>query len=290
MIPRAMLPPSPRWSALLLPLALAACASLPSDTARRSLVDAERAFAALAAERGIRASFLASFAADGIGFDPAPMVLPEKWGARPVPANPLAYSLAWHPVVAGVARSGELGFTTGPSRFVDTTGKVPPWTGVYFSVWRRGADGAWKVAADIGIQTPDAVGDAAFGADPVVRASPVPIALPDSLDGADARASGDAGAFAAALADDVRWHLDERMPIVGRAAVAAARARDARTLRFVTRGREAAASADLGYTYGVIESSGAIESAGAIAGYYLHLWTRGEDGAWRLIAAVHLPS
>jgi len=271
-------------SCVVLALALAACASVPSDSARRPVVDAERAFAALAAERGIRASFLASFAADGIGFDPAPMVLVEKWSARPVPANPLAYSLSWHPVVAGVARSGELGFTTGPSRFVDTTGKLPSWTGVYFSVWRRGADGAWKVAADIGIQTPDAVSDAAFGADPIVRASPAPIALPGSLDGADARASGDASAFAAVLADDVRLHLDDRMPLVGRAAVAAARTSDTRTLRFATRDREAAASADLGYTYG------AIEAAGAVAGYYLHLWTRGDDGGWRLIAAVHIPA
>ena len=268
----------------LVALALAACASAPPGAARRSVVDAERAFAAMSAERGIRASFLASFAPDGIGFDPSPMVLPEKWSARPVPANPTALTLAWHPVVAGVSRSGDLGFTTGPSRFVDTTGRLPSWHGVYFSVWRRGADGAWKVAADIGIQTPDAVSDAAFGADPVVRASPVAIALPGSLDAADARASGDANAFAAMLAEDARLHADDRMPLVGRAAVVAARANDARTLRFATRGREAASSGDLGYTYG------AIESGGAVAGYYLHLWTLGADGGWRLVAAVHLPA
>ena len=51
-------------------LALSACATVPPDAARRSLVEAERAFAAQAAERGIRASFLANFASDGIGFDP----------------------------------------------------------------------------------------------------------------------------------------------------------------------------------------------------------------------------
>ncbi|MFI4924611.1 MAG: DUF4440 domain-containing protein [Vicinamibacteria bacterium] len=283
--------PAPlRTSVALVSLALAACASVPSDSARRSVVEAERAFAALAAERGIRASFLASFAPDGIGFDPAPMVLPHKWASRPAPANPTAFSLAWHPVIAGVSRSGDLGFTTGPSRFVDTTGRAPSWNGVYFSVWRRGTDGAWKVAADIGIQTPDAVSDAAFGADPVVRASPVAVPRPASLDAADARVSGDANAFAAMLADDVRLHVDDRMPVVGRAAVVAARAGDTRTLRFATHGREAASSADLGYTYGKIESSGAIESAGAVAGYYLHLWTRGTDGGWRLIAAVHLPA
>ena len=266
----------------LLVLALAGCASAPSDTARRSVVEAERAFAAMSAERGIRASFLANFAPDGIGFDPAPMVLPERWGARPAPANPTARTLAWHPVVAGVARSGALGFTAGPSRFVDTTGQLPPWDGVYFSVWRRGPDGAWKVAADAGIQTPGAVADPDFGADPVVRASPVAIALPASLDAADMQASGGSAAFAAALADDARWHVDGRAPVVGRAAVVAARSDDARALRFVTRGREAASSEDLGYTYGTIESPG------MPSGGYLHLWTRGADGGWRLLVAVHL--
>ena len=286
-----MIPPPPkiamaaaltRTLVACLAVALAACATVRPDAARTSVMDAERAFAALAAERGIRASFVASFAPDGIGFDPAPMVLREKWGALPPPANPTARTLAWHPVVAGVARSGALGYTSGPSRFVDTTGQLAPWDGVYFSVWRRGADGAWQVAADAGIQTPSAVSDAEFGPDPVVRASPVPIALPASLDAADARASGDRAAFAAALADDARWHVDGRKPVVGRAAVVDARAGDARTLRFVTRGREAATSEDLGYTYG------AIESAGAVAGHYLHVWTRGADGGWRLLVAVHL--
>jgi ketosteroid isomerase-like protein len=209
------------------------------------------------------------------------MVLVEKWGALPPPANPTARTLAWHPVIAGVARSGAMGFTSGPSRFVDTTGRLPPWDGVYFSVWRRGADGVWKVAADAGVRTP-AVSDAEFGPDPRVRTPSVAVALPPSLDAADASASGDRHAFAAALADDARWHADGRKPAVGRAAVVEARANDARTLRFATRGREAATSADLGYTYG------SIESAGAVAGHYLHLWTRGDDGGWRLIVAVHL--
>jgi ketosteroid isomerase-like protein len=271
-----------RTALALVVVALTACATLAADDARRSVVAAERAFAAMSAERGIRAAFLASFADDGIGFEPAPMVLKERWSARPAPANPTERTLAWHPVVAGVARSGALGFTSGPSRFVDTSGKLASWDGVYFSVWRRGADGTWKVAADAGITTPGAVSDAGFGPDPIVRASPVAIEIPSSLDGADARASGDRYAFAAALADDARWHVDDRAPVVGRDAVVAARASDARTLRFVTRGREAASTQDLGYTYGTIASGD------ATAGHYLHLWTRGADGGWRLLVAVHL--
>ena len=99
--------PLRRTALALVVVTLTACATHPAGDARRSVVAAERAFASMSAERGIRAAFLASFADDGIGFDPAPMVLKEKWSARPAPANPTERTLAWHPVIAGVARSGD---------------------------------------------------------------------------------------------------------------------------------------------------------------------------------------
>jgi ketosteroid isomerase-like protein len=265
-----------------LAVALAGCASVPTDASRRSLVDAERAFATMAAERGIRASFIANFADDGVAFNPAPFRLREAWGARPPPANPLALSLAWHPVIAGVARSGTLGFTSGPSLLVDTTGANDASHGVYFSVWRRDGDGTWKVAADAGIRTPRAPVDADFGADPVVAVPPATAGSIPALDAADAGASGGAAAFAASLAEDARWHVDERLPVIGREAIRSARSGEARALRFATAGRGSAPSGDLGYTYGAIDANG------APAGGYLHLWTRGGDGAWRLLVAVHL--
>ena len=264
---------------LLAALALAACATPAVDPSRQAVVDAERAFARLSAERGLTAAFLASFADDGVAFEPVPIRLREVWGARPAPADPHALKLDWHPAVAGVARSGELGFTSGPFLLVDASGQRAARHGVYFSVWRRGADGAWKVALDAGIRTTGPVDDAALAPDPEVVASGVPA---PALDDADARASGDRATFASALARDARWHVDGRAPVIGREAIAAARASDARTLRFVTQGRAAAASGDLGYTYGRIDADG------APAGHYAHLWTRDADGRWRLLVAVHL--
>ncbi len=70
--------------------------------------------------------------------------------------------------------------------------------------------------------------------------------------------------------------------MVGRDAIVAARASEARTLRFVTMGREAAASGDLGYTWG------RFDAGGAPAGHYLHVWNRDRTNAWRLVVAVHL--
>lgn len=271
-----------RAAAFLLVVALAGCAGVPADEARRSLVDAERAFARMSEERGIRAAFLENFADDGIGFNPAPFRLRDAWGARPPQSNPKAYTLDWHPVISGVARSGALGFTAGPSLFVDTSGKNPPSHGVYFSMWRRDAGGRWQVAADAGIETPQPQVDADFGASPPVGTAPSTPVPPLSLDAADARASGDAAAFASALAPDARWHVDSRAPMIGRERIVAERASKPRVLRFVTQGRESAATSDLGYTYG------AIESGGTPAGHFLHMWAREGDGAWRLVVAVHL--
>src|SRR5438093_1511944 len=56
-------------------LLLAACASAPvayPDATLEGLFDAERAFARASTERGIRASFLEYFAADGVDFRPGP--------------------------------------------------------------------------------------------------------------------------------------------------------------------------------------------------------------------------
>jgi len=73
----------------------AACAHEPDaeEIALGSLVDAEIAFARMGRERGVRAAFLANFAADGIVFEPKPARLRETWGARRAPEDPLTLRL-----------------------------------------------------------------------------------------------------------------------------------------------------------------------------------------------------
>ena len=61
------------------------------------------------------------------------------------------YKLSWRPNKAGVARSGELGYTSGKYRvsFKDATGKTISDNGKYLMVWKKQADGAWKVLFDM---------------------------------------------------------------------------------------------------------------------------------------------
>jgi ketosteroid isomerase-like protein len=59
--------------------------------------------------------------------------------------------LTWHIDKAGVARSGELGYTSGSyvMTFKDATGKTVTDKGKYLTVWKKGADGSWKVSFDM---------------------------------------------------------------------------------------------------------------------------------------------
>ncbi|MER8124725.1 hypothetical protein ABS198_20810, partial [Acinetobacter baumannii] len=90
---------------------------------------------------GIKRSFLKHAAPEAILFAPDPVKVADYFGARPDKPNP---PLVWWPVWAGVARSGDLGFTSGPSTF---DGKPNGW---FFTVWTRQPDGGWKWVYDGG--------------------------------------------------------------------------------------------------------------------------------------------
>ena len=60
--------------------------------------------------------------------------------------------LTWSPVGADIAASGDLGYTWGTFEFhsKDKDGKDVVDQGKYMSVWKKQADGSWKVAVDMG--------------------------------------------------------------------------------------------------------------------------------------------
>lgn len=58
----------------------------------------------------------------------------------------------WHPEVVELSGDGTLGLTRGPwtLRAKDADGKEVERTGIFNSVWRRQADGTWKIVFDAG--------------------------------------------------------------------------------------------------------------------------------------------
>lgn len=59
--------------------------------------------------------------------------------------------ISWQPLRAQVSRSGDMGYTSGAYQmtFNDASGKPITDKGKYATVWKKQADGSWKVLLDI---------------------------------------------------------------------------------------------------------------------------------------------
>ena len=265
------------------------------EIALGSLVDAEIAFARMGTERGVRAAFLANFAADGIVFEPKPSRLRETWSARPAPEDPLALRLEWKPAQAGVARSHDFGYTTGPYTAWSTTQPDRKRHGVFFSVWQRNADGKWQVILDAGVTTPLAVDFVSLGASPRPRFEGRSNAVSERRQ-LLAREASSFGAKATAitptrygelLTDDARLHRNGAPPLASRAAIAPEIAHRMRDVTWAPIDARVAASGDMAVTYGTYRETD--RSSSVQRGYYAHLWLRERDGRWRLAYDIALP-
>lgn len=120
------------------------------------LMDADRAFAAAVAKGGTDA-WVSWFADDGAQVVPTAGEIRGHDAIRKLMAaldDPMN-KLTWEPVRADIAASGDLGWTTGT--YVSTTtlpdGTTSEGDGRYVTIWRKQADGSWKVVMDLGNPT-----------------------------------------------------------------------------------------------------------------------------------------
>jgi ketosteroid isomerase-like protein len=272
--------------------------------ARATLVEAERAFSRLSQREGVRAAFLANLAEDAVLFRPGPVPGREFVAARPSPP----VELTWWPVYVEVAASGDLGYTTGPYVLRETGAgeRGETQTGYYVTVWRRQADGAWKVVADLGATTPPPAGSDATagggvehgrigggppgGRGPAERTEAAQHALmaADRGFGGDATAHGARAAYMAAIADEARFYRDGAPPAVGREAVGRLLGAYAqRSTSWEPTAAVVASSGDLGYTYGKTAVMGP-GRPGRVRqpGLYFRIWERQGDGAFKIVFDV----
>ncbi|MGB5896308.1 MAG: DUF4440 domain-containing protein [Ignavibacteriaceae bacterium] len=71
--------------------------------------------------------------------------------------NQSNYVLDWSPQYAEVAKSGELGYTWGTYSlaYKDENGEEQKSYGKYLNIWKKQTNGNWKVAVDIGNDSPN---------------------------------------------------------------------------------------------------------------------------------------
>lgn len=249
-----------------------ACASAPAQppVTPAPVIAAERAFAARGHEIGWVAAFREYTAPDGMvgDFENAPQSLaatPDE-GAR---------NLFWWPAYAGIARSGDLGFTTGP--FSADEARTP--RGQYFTVWRRQPDGSWKWIWDGGPgPRPDPPNEG-------IDAAEMPT-LPVADHGVGAGAADQvraletshatAGALASYLAADARVYRGGQP---SSAAAAESMVFPSEGIAYTARRVEASEAGDLVFTLG--EARVTVDGQER-QGQYARIWQYQADG-WRIV-------
>jgi ketosteroid isomerase-like protein len=260
-----------------------------------AMAQTERDFAKAATVVGWRDAFLEYFADDAIAF--APGVVPAKDGLRKQPSTPFSIAeLVWEPRTGDVAASGDLGWLTGPSTSINRRAAEPVTRyGCYLSVWRKQADGQWRVFIDVGANSPEPVG---FAAGFTRTTIPNPYAGREGKTAATARlieadrtlnddiaARGYARAFDIRLASAARLHRPGSVPQTGRDAVVRWLGLNAVAGSAKDGGVEAASSGDFGYTYGTYE----VRDPKPHTGAYVRLWNRDAAGQWWLMVDVAQP-
>lgn len=120
----------------------------PSTDPAAVLRAADEAFFRTTRARGLE-GWLSVFAAEACVFPPQGEILSGAAALRTYYTK-LAFPPAgfvWEPDAAGLAPSGDLGWTAG--RWGSDLGGTPRWQGRYLTVWRKSATG-WEVVADCG--------------------------------------------------------------------------------------------------------------------------------------------
>jgi ketosteroid isomerase-like protein len=115
----------------------------PPDPLDQDVLAADREFAALAAEAGMRAALERYLAADAVLFRPMPVPGSDWLEANEPPSG----RLDWQPAVVELACDSSLAVTFGTWRYLPIEGPSSG-EGIYLTAWRRVAGGDWRIALD----------------------------------------------------------------------------------------------------------------------------------------------
>lgn len=249
------------------------------------VVAAERAFAADAPDLGIGGSFNKWALPDAVvivqGQAQTVRAVYPPDAARPADEP----SLEWWPNWAGIARSGDLGFTTGG---VAVNGAR---TGHYFTIWACQPDGRWRWVYDGGsgataaeVPGPDSEPDLMTTGEGRTASPEAAMAEVRAAETrlAEVARTDQKAAHLAVLAEDGRLYVAPSPPAIGRAALAAALDGWPASFDFgPTEGGGASRAGDLVWTYGPARWG---RDGAERRGHYVRLWRKGAGG-WALMFA-----
>ena len=143
---------------LLLALIAAGCKQVPPVDDVKEIIEADKAFSAMCAEKGMGEAFVAFAADDVVKLQNrqktiiGKLELIENFKNNPEDAK---LKMTWEPLKADI--SGEIGYTYGRASIPlppDSTGQSKIIYADYVTVWKKQKDGSWKYQTDGGNLVP----------------------------------------------------------------------------------------------------------------------------------------
>jgi ketosteroid isomerase-like protein len=265
-------------------LGLAGCAStLPpqQSVTPAPVIGAERAFAARAHEIGWIPAFCEYSAADSQLVGRAGLVnAHERMCALPDDGG---RDLYWAPAFAGIARSGDFGFTTGPAS--SDAAHTPAIQ--YFTVWRRQGDGTWKWIFDGGPGPVASPGPYTEDVAPLAVASRGvgSAELAEQQVTALEAGAANTAALAQYLAPEAHVYRRGQARAFGGAAAQAALSTPAAEVSTHLVRAEGSSGGDLVFTLGEARWQ---DAAGAKQGFFARIWQY-REGGWRIVYDQLIP-
>jgi ketosteroid isomerase-like protein len=197
--------------------------------------------------------------------------------------------LKWEPEYMDIAASCDFGVSTGPWESQEYRPNTAPLsTGYFLTVWKKQTDDVWKVILDAGSGTP-------------VPSKPHSFSYPEGADRKDNRSGTTAfqnqndltetenqmlitwknnphpSSYKSFLAVNARLQYDGHLPSASFDTINKFLTSMDKTLLWKTTGSGAAASSDLGFTYGYLFTK---MTTGKPSGHYVRIWKKQSDGKW----------
>ncbi|MCO4293154.1 nuclear transport factor 2 family protein [Solitalea sp. MAHUQ-68] len=270
----------------------------------KELTDREKQFAQLAAEKGIKASFMSVLYEDGIVFRPEPVNGLNYFKQLPDGIDGI---LSWEPVFADVSNDQTLGYTTGPFEYKNESNGVTNVNyGQYVSIWIKPKK-KWELMVDLGIahSKPSFVPQFAYAnpmtfgmkrstfdfvAEEQQKNTMEVLKATDELYCSALNINKTESSYKEYLSREVRLLRNNSLPILGKAAAMKFLLDQTAMYNYKSTKVYAAPSRDLGYTIGIVAITTLVNDKQVVNSYnYVRIWRKENAGYWRVVLDIEAP-
>jgi ketosteroid isomerase-like protein len=245
----------------------------------KEVIEAEKKFAAYAVEYSTKEAFFRYLDSNAVMFDKGEIIEAKKLAAN-LPGSTV--KLLWKPAFAGISKSGDLGFTTGPWEIRLAVSDSSVASGQFATIWLKTAADEWKFLADIGAsanQKMDEYKEVKFAA--AGKAAMIDTGFAATLETRinEQYAKEGPDALVKAAAPNCWYIVENNRPLQGVTEIRKrAKVITPASIRFTPVKAAVATSGDLAYAYGYVHYYNKKEN-------YLRVWQNTDHG-WKMLLVL----